>query len=307
MKVSKVLLLSGIYSLGMMEGYGVEFKDVTVETYGECQTKDKNISKKLEDTFLVQSTYTLGVLNYHKKLYDEAHSSLGTIKNYNFSYIYTFNGKSAYFIGFNNIEKTVFHMLSELLYQYPFLRTPYIEKNKFINEIPQKKGIGNFPVTPLGAKYVVMFDQKETKLFFDMQEACDHNAQTKNQEEFIQLKREILPPNSNLYNRHLKKMDKCLQSTHANTPDAQIKLALMYENTIKNSTKAFNLYKKAADQHNAEAQFHLGRCYENGIGTIENIVKAYDYYLKAGINGYIPAYTNINNLITKYPRLLKKK
>jgi len=83
--------------------------------------------------------------------------------------------------------------------------------------------------------------------------------------------------------------------------EAQLQLAKMYTakaESLKDITqweyadrckkKAFEWYKKAAENGNVEAQFALGNCYRSGIGMSpdpKNLKKAYEWYKKAAENG----------------------
>lgn len=51
------------------------------------------------------------------------------------------------------------------------------------------------------------------------------------------------------------------------------------------ATKAFDFFKKAADEQNPEAQYLLGICYEKGIGVAKNKKLAIEWYDKAARNG----------------------
>ena len=44
-------------------------------------------------------------------------------------------------------------------------------------------------------------------------------------------------------------------------------------------------YFQAAEQGDAEAQFSLGYCYENGLGVTKSIVNAKKWYKKAAAQG----------------------
>ena len=57
--------------------------------------------------------------------------------------------------------------------------------------------------------------------------------------------------------------------------------------------KAFDLYKKAAEMGNKEAQFSLAYLYENGIGTSQNYPEAFRWYKKAAEQGQAYAQCNL--------------
>lgn len=51
----------------------------------------------------------------------------------------------------------------------------------------------------------------------------------------------------------------------------------------------YQQYRKAAEHGNAEAQFHVGVCYENGQGVEQNYGEAAQWYRKAAEQGYAEA------------------
>ena len=48
-------------------------------------------------------------------------------------------------------------------------------------------------------------------------------------------------------------------------------------------------YRKAAERDNAEAQYALGRCYENGAGVPKDPAQAVVWYRKAAEQGFATA------------------
>ncbi|RIA94274.1 hypothetical protein C1645_818265 [Glomus cerebriforme] len=64
----------------------------------------------------------------------------------------------------------------------------------------------------------------------------------------------------------------------------------------KDEIKAFEYYKKSADQGYLNAQFQLGYCYHIGIGTEVNKVKAFELYKIAAEKGHIIAQNNLGAL-----------
>ena len=74
---------------------------------------------------------------------------------------------------------------------------------------------------------------------------------------------------------------------HGNA-DAQYDLALCYENgegVEQNSEKAVEWYTKAAEQGHDKAQFNLAVCYGNGEGVEQNPEKAFEWYIEAAEQG----------------------
>ena len=83
--------------------------------------------------------------------------------------------------------------------------------------------------------------------------------------------------------------------------DAQINLGWLYENgegVPKDLRKAAELYQKAADQGNASAQDNLGWLYENGQGVPKDLGKARELYQKAADQGNQSAIEKLNKLST---------
>jgi len=57
--------------------------------------------------------------------------------------------------------------------------------------------------------------------------------------------------------------------------------------------KAAELWGKAAEQGNAEAQYHLGECYEYGKGVEESMEEAVKWFRKAAEPGHAGAEYNL--------------
>ena len=57
----------------------------------------------------------------------------------------------------------------------------------------------------------------------------------------------------------------------------------------KDIRKAFELYKKAADEGHAEAQLRVARMYRAGEGVAKDELKALLWFMKASVNGYADA------------------
>ncbi|RIA96752.1 hypothetical protein C1645_871848 [Glomus cerebriforme] len=64
----------------------------------------------------------------------------------------------------------------------------------------------------------------------------------------------------------------------------------------KDEVKAFEYYKKSADQGHLNAQFQLGHCYDYGIGTEVNKAKAFELYKIVAEKGHIIAQNNLGTL-----------
>lgn len=60
--------------------------------------------------------------------------------------------------------------------------------------------------------------------------------------------------------------------------------------------KAFRLWKKSADEGEAEAQGFIGSMYHNGLGVQKDFKKAMEWYVKAALKGVAQAQFGIGNL-----------
>ena len=65
------------------------------------------------------------------------------------------------------------------------------------------------------------------------------------------------------------------------------------EGVTQNYTKAARLYKLAADQGYAAAQFYLGVCYDRGLGVMQDYAEAVKWYRLAANQGQIDAQFNL--------------
>jgi uncharacterized protein len=79
--------------------------------------------------------------------------------------------------------------------------------------------------------------------------------------------------------------------------NAQFNLGVMYfegKGVPQNYVEAFNLFKKAAAQGNSYAQYNLGVGYSKGRGVPINYKKAYVWYILASAKGHEKAKHNIS-------------
>ena len=71
---------------------------------------------------------------------------------------------------------------------------------------------------------------------------------------------------------------------------AQVLLGQCYEKAhgipYPDKDAAFKLYQQAAQQHNADGLYHLGRCYEKCIGTHEDLTEAFYCYKEAAMQNH---------------------
>ena len=78
--------------------------------------------------------------------------------------------------------------------------------------------------------------------------------------------------------------------------EAQFNLGFCYDDgrgVAKNYAKAAKWYRKAAEQNFAPAQFNLGYCYDKGQGVRKNKVEAVKWYRKAAEQGHTQAQFNL--------------
>ena len=78
--------------------------------------------------------------------------------------------------------------------------------------------------------------------------------------------------------------------------EAQFNLGYCYDDgrgVEKDYAQAAKWYRKAAEQNFAPAQFNLGYCYANGQGVGKNKVEAVKWYRKAAEQNYTPAQSNL--------------
>lgn len=78
-----------------------------------------------------------------------------------------------------------------------------------------------------------------------------------------------------------------------NNKDALYNLAICYRDGIaveKSSEHSFNYFLKAAACENPdpEAQWEVAQCYYRGIGTAQNVYKAFEYFMASALNGGNP-------------------
>jgi TPR repeat protein len=78
--------------------------------------------------------------------------------------------------------------------------------------------------------------------------------------------------------------------------EAQFSLGFCYDDgrgVAKNYAEAVKWYRKAAEQNFAPAQFNLGYCYANGQGVKKDEVEAVKWFTKAAEQNYAPAQSNL--------------
>ncbi|XP_028404060.1 uncharacterized protein LOC114526730 [Dendronephthya gigantea] len=92
-------------------------------------------------------------------------------------------------------------------------------------------------------------------------------------------------------NAGLEMMEKAAEG---NLVKAQRFLGLYYadENGLHDMTKSVHWLKMASKQNDATAQYHLGICYEKGMGLTRNMSKAGEMYRRASENGHARAQYN---------------
>ncbi len=109
-----------------------------------------------------------------------------------------------------------------------------------------------------------------------------------------------------IINRYFRELEKekviNLENKKNTSPDKMtsmelLKLAINHEHGIGDAKfskeEAFELYKKSMKKDNIEAMYSVARCYENGIGTKQDLTKAKNLYKKAADKGNIEAMYNV--------------
>ena len=99
----------------------------------------------------------------------------------------------------------------------------------------------------------------------------------------------IIPsPNNDIQKDLAKTVELWRKAAEQGDIEAQYNLGVCYYNGIgvmKDLSKAVELWRKAAEQGDTEAQYNLGVCYYNGIGVIKDLSKAVDLWRKAAEQG----------------------
>ncbi|CAG8534982.1 9630_t:CDS:2 [Funneliformis mosseae] len=86
---------------------------------------------------------------------------------------------------------------------------------------------------------------------------------------------------------------------------SQVQLGQAYElgsDIEKNDREAFKWFRMASDQNYDMGHYHLGRCYDFGIGTGIDWNKALEFYQKASVNGNTLAISAIRDIQSKMQR-----
>jgi len=95
-----------------------------------------------------------------------------------------------------------------------------------------------------------------------------------------------------------------LEKAKNGDPEAQYEVGDEYAEE-KNYKKAFEWYKKAAEQGYARAQYNFGVMYEQGPGTLKDYKKAVKWYKKAAEQGYAQAQYNLGVMYSQGQGTLK--
>ena len=90
--------------------------------------------------------------------------------------------------------------------------------------------------------------------------------------------------------RHYYEFTTSQTYTARNIPGISLEKASGVEENLK---QAAFLFKRAADQGHAKAQYKLGLCYEKGEGVKKNLTKAIQYYTLAADQGNTKAQQNL--------------
>jgi hypothetical protein len=87
-------------------------------------------------------------------------------------------------------------------------------------------------------------------------------------------------------------LEECRNLAEAGNTEAQYKLGKMYEEGLgvpQDSKLAAKWYLKAAEKGNGQAQYKMGTMYTRGRGVPRDIMEAAKWFAKAGRQGYEPA------------------
>ena len=105
-----------------------------------------------------------------------------------------------------------------------------------------------------------------------------------------------------------EQFDLFMKAAEFGNAEAQLMVGLCYDSSDRGVAKdyyeAFKWYKKSADQGNAEAIYRVGAAYEYGRGVQEDYKMAEKYYLSAAYKGHDFAYFSLGWL---YQSELKNK
>ncbi len=74
-------------------------------------------------------------------------------------------------------------------------------------------------------------------------------------------------------------------------------MGVQYYKDPASAHQAFMCFQYAAQEGHILAQYHLGVCYFFGCGVAQNYNDAFLWYKKAVDQGYIPAITNIQEIL----------
>ena len=85
-----------------------------------------------------------------------------------------------------------------------------------------------------------------------------------------------------IMNEVLEQMEEYRENEKQNNIVAQFECGNMYYDK-GNYTEAVKWYRKAAEQGNADAQYKLGYCYENGKGVKQSFSEASKWYEKSRV------------------------
>jgi hypothetical protein len=83
--------------------------------------------------------------------------------------------------------------------------------------------------------------------------------------------------------------------------EAQYELGLAYSQIWKNE-EADGWFRKAAEQNVADAQYHLGDSYANGLGVSRDDVEAYAWFSVATLQGHVAAINARQSLASRLHR-----
>lgn len=106
------------------------------------------------------------------------------------------------------------------------------------------------------------------------------------------------PPCTPPYDSDLGKLLEYRAKAERGDAQAQYLLGSCYEEgrgTARDVSEAVKWWRRAAEQNHAQAQFNLGVCYENGQGVAKDAAEALNWYRKAADQNYPAAQHNLGN------------
>lgn len=103
-----------------------------------------------------------------------------------------------------------------------------------------------------------------------------------------------------LEKNYVKALEHYQKAASLNYAPAQFSVGYCFDEglgTEKNPIEAVRWYKKSADQNYPPAENNLAYCLRHGIGTEKQPAEALELYIKAANQNYLPAQQNLNRIL----------